>query len=67
MIRNYNVVQKICNTVCDVTTLVCLRYNPDKVTCALWGPACHISCKLVPECVNVPVCIKTIEICGPGF
>jgi hypothetical protein len=59
--------KNVCNNECDALTLVCIKWDPKKSDCAIWGPACHIVCNIISDCHDVPVCKKTEESCDPHF
>lgn len=46
-----------CDNVCDASALVCVAMGGNGA-CAVWGPACHIVCRIIKDCQDWPVCVE---------
>ncbi|MEW5951165.1 MAG: hypothetical protein AB1637_04670 [Elusimicrobiota bacterium] len=57
--------KEIWQTACVSGAVVC--YVAAGAHCGPAGAVCTLVNRIVPECVNVPVCKETQEICSPGL
>lgn len=57
--------KELWQTACVFGTVVC--YAAAGSTCGPAGAVCTLVNRIVSECIDVPVCVETQEICAPGY